>query len=291
MKEGKILLVTDAHFSKKSELGEERWFPRIAERKGKPYLKYWDNLTQIKFLKVLTSAKLLGPFDYFIDLGDSTPGINQRGLLNQRAIEERLEYQRLIDKSFPEIPKYYLWGDHDVGYRSGKILEILGLGTKNGRMTKESFRVAEKIIGPPWKKISIGGYTILLLNSEIIREYKNSSDDKFFKSMVKKQDEFIERELVNSEKIIILIHDPLLLLELKKMLLGYQEKISMTISGHAHMGEAGKLYRIHPLMRTINLQVIPSPWGLGMPWGAVGQGGFGILEIKNKEVKLKRLKI
>ena len=199
----KILLITDVHYSERSEEQEERWFPakikKMPKKKIDDYLKYWDGLTQRAFRKLLKKTKSQGPFDFLIDLGDGTAGTNQRGLVTKKAREERQKYDQLIARAFSGIRKYSLYGNHDIGYSDILIQEKV-----DGRMSRESFDVAEKLIGPPWFSKTIEGFTLLFLNSEIIRSSteKDNPDQEFFIQKAKEQEKFIQECLKNtSDKI------------------------------------------------------------------------------------------
>ena len=294
----KILLITDVHYSERSEEQEERWFPakikKMPKKKIDDYLKYWDGLTQRAFRKLLKKTKSQGPFDFLIDLGDGTAGTNQRGLVTKKAREERQKYDQLIARAFSGIRKYSLYGNHDIGYSDILIQEKV-----DGRMSRESFDVAEKLIGPPWFSKTIEGFTLLFLNSEIIRSSteKDNPDQEFFIQKAKEQEKFIQECLKNtSDKIILLIHDPIQLKELEEILEPYKKNIVLILAAHFHMPILWRIYRLHRTMKVIrsfNVKIVPAPWGgIGLPQKIIiGRGGFATLELSNGQFSLKNHKL
>jgi len=327
------MLFGDVHYAEESTVDEERWFPatvrKLPKKEKEGYLKHWDRLTQTAFWKLLKEANLLEPFDFLIDLGDSTSGTGQRGLVTAKVQREREKYNKLIADAFPKTPKFFLWGDHDVGYNDA-ITEAQGW--KGERMSIGSFRVAEKLIGPSWYNREIEGFTLLFLNSEIIRESKNSDnpDQEFFVQKAKEQERFIQECLKNtSDKIILLIHDPMQIRYLQRILAPYKENI-IVLAGHLHSPAIWKIYYIFSrivkamklfgiripnvlqktqkqraiksliqemteMQQTIQLfdiKIIPAPWGqIAFPKIVFGRGEFTVLELSNGQFVLERHKL
>lgn len=210
-----------------------------------------------------------------IDLGDGTPGVNQKGLISSRAQQERLEYQRILSQAFPAATKFYLWGDHDVGYRDflWKIVE--------SKITRESFQIAREILGPAWSSAVVGDFRFVFLNSEVTR----NSPKPFLSKLRKEQQHFLEDTLKYAKrKVIIAIHDPFQIETFREILNRYLSKIELTLAGHFHL-RIGKLLKLGK--RKINLKIIPSPWGLALPWKTIGQGGFAILQLSSNSFSLE----
>jgi predicted MPP superfamily phosphohydrolase len=330
-----VLLITDAHRSEESEEKEEKWFPekirKMPREKIKAYLNYWDALTRRAFQKLLREAKKQGSFDLIISLGDDTPGTNQMGLITEKAQREQQRYKELIANAFPETPKLFLWSDHGTGY-GDPITKLQGW--EKGRMSIESFEAAEKFIGPKWFSRTIGGFMLLVPNSEIIRESKNphNPEQAFFIEKAKEQERFIRERLENTDnKVILLIHDPMQIRHLQKILEPHRGKIVLILAGHLHSPTIWKIYcflsktikairsfnisiptilkrtsrqqaigsiaqemaEMQKTIQSFNIKIIPAPWGgMAFPQQIVlGRGGFATMELNDGQVILKYHKL
>ena len=116
----RILIFSDVHHSIDSKKEETEWFSSMEKfLPGKIadfYLRYWDNLTQSCFQKMLEKASRLKPFGYLFDLGDSAPIWRQNGL----SATEAIRYVQAIDDFLEgdSVQKKFLWGNHDLGFQS-----------------------------------------------------------------------------------------------------------------------------------------------------------------------------
>jgi hypothetical protein len=295
-----ILVFSDVHFSMDTKIEEARWWPPaeriLPEKIALKYLRRIDGQTQKCFYEMLKQASALASglklFDHIIELGDGTPGTNQRGIITQKAAKERLLYQRIISEFFPKTKRKSLWGNHDTGFYS-KNTAILSLNSQIGYMDKKSYDSAKRLIGPPWQSFELGNFVFLLLNSEIIRASRSSvsPDRSFFKEQESKQEKFIENVLSNgSKKIILAIHDPSKLEFILPILENYQDRICLTLAGHYHTLSQEQIRRIFPWGERINFtKIIPNTWGGILEKHKLfnGKGGFAILELSDDSINIE----
>jgi hypothetical protein len=323
----------DAHCAiEKSKVGDKRFYPayvaRLPEKERKDYLNFFDQLTRKAFKKLLEQAQQLD-FDFAIDFGDSIAGgANQEGIKSEKAKRDLQEYNRLIANALPEIPILSLWSGHVTGYND-PITEIQE--QKGGRMSIKSFNAAEKLIGKPWFSERTEGFTLIFLNSEIIRESKNSKNPEqdFFVQKQKEQEKFIQERLENTKNnVILFIHDPMQLRHIQKILEPHKENIVLIIAGHMHSPTIWKIYcllskivktfkiRIPKILqrtlkqkavqsliqemadmqetiKSFNIKIIPAIWGqVGLPQQIIlGRGGYATLMLNNGQFSLKRYKL
>lgn len=291
----RILLITDVHYSEKSRKEDAKWY--FFMKKFLPgkiadfYLRYWDNLTGRCFRKTLEMASEFKPFDVLLDLGDSTPIWRQEGLISKEAIRVRDKCSQMIDDFCGEdnVHKEFLQGNHDLGFLS-KTSKILTLGQWTGRASCQSYEAAKSFIGPPWNILPLNNLHLLLLNSEIIKaaESESTLDKNFFVEEMKKQERFVENCLKNtSGKVVLAIHDFLKLEYLWPVLESYQERIYFTLAGHCHLiSYEKKIKKTSSLAKVVNLHIIPSPFGIGIP-GRLSRGGFAVLELSENSYELE----
>ena len=323
----------DAHCAvEKSEVSDERFYPAYVAglpKKGKEdYLNFFDELTQKAFQKLLERIQQLD-FDVAIDFGDSIAGgANQEGIKNEKAKRELREYNRLIANALQETSVLSLYSGHVMGYND-QITEIQG--QKSGRMSIESFEAGKELIGKPWFSKEIEGFTLLFLNSEIIRESKNFSnpEQSFFIGEAKKQEKFIQKCLKNTKnRVILFIHDPMQLRHIQRILEPHKENIVLILAGHIHSPAVWKLYCLlskivktfkiripnvlqktakqqaiqsliqemtdmQETIRSFNVKIIPATWGqIGLPQQwIIGHGGYAILTLNDGQFSLKRHKL
>jgi predicted MPP superfamily phosphohydrolase len=318
----------DAHCAiEKSEVKDGRFYPAyvagLTEREKEDYLNFFDQLTQKAFKKLLERVQRLN-FDIAIDFGDNIAGgANQEGIKNEKAKRELQEYNRLIANALPEIPILSLWSGHVTGYND-PITEIQG--QKSGRMSIESFNAAEKLIGKPWFSERTEGFTLIFLNSEIIRESKNSKnlEQDFFVQKQKEQEKFIQERLENTKnKVILFIHDPMQLRHIQKILEPHKENIVLILAGHMHSPTIWKIYCLlskivktfkiripkilqktpkqqavqsliqemadmQEIIQAFDIKIIPAIWGqVGLPQRIIlGRGGYAILTLNDGQFSL-----
>ncbi len=284
-KEGN-LPVGERLFLKVSDL----WFGSETE-KDSMHQKYFQ-----KMIRKIEELKKSGiSFDWLIDLGDATFGSYNQGLIYPESQEERLDYNDLIRTGFLGVKKIFVTGNHDVGFQDN-ISRLFNLGSWNKGISKKSFEVAERLIGPAWNFFKIKNFNLLILNSEVVRAMRTiGSIDKaeraFFKEKDEEQKIFIEKAFEEPGLFILIIHDPRQLKYLWPILEHYSHRICLTLAGHLHSADSEKaLRRYSKIYRELNLRVIPSPW----PWAnriitkITGKkyGGFAILEFSEHSFKL-----
>jgi len=295
----KVLVIADTHLytgadfnQKKKEanlpLGE-RGFLRFS-----PLLyKDQDALSSYYFQKMVSViSHSEDEFSYLVDLGDSTFGSYNQGLITLASQEERIEYNRLLKERFKEKvdKRVFVHGNHDLGFQN-KISKFFNFGEYQKGISKKSFEKAKELIGPPWQFFKVGRFNFLVLNSEVIRavevlESIRFSEREFFISEKKKQNHYIVRKLKDSKgPVVLLVHDPLQLKYVWDILSYFKERICLTLGGHFHNVYYGKIIRLFfPVFQEINLRLVPSPW----PWGGVifrkivnRGGGFVTLELSD----------
>lgn len=288
----RILLFADVHFSVNSEPEDERWFPpqvaRMSSQRAKEFLSRWDEKVAEAYKRFLARAREFGPYDLIVSLGDNTPGDNERGMLTEKARKQWDMFRQKLEESFLSVGKKFVWGDHDVGYlyKPSRGFPRIGLEKDLG-MTKGSFEIAQKMLGPPWQMLHLGGFTFLLLNSSIIRTSRESPNLEirdFFSKLVEEQNQFICQNLERTDKAILAIHDVRQLQYLRNVLAPYLQgqKIVLTLGGHFHLRLLGKIYAMKPFLRRLNLKIVPSSLGSMVLYGVLGKGGFCILELPDQ---------
>ncbi len=258
----------DAHCAiEKSEVSDERFYPMhvagLPEEEKEDYLKFFDELTQKAFQKLLEQAQQLQrqkSFDSMIDFGDNIAGgANQEGIKSEKAKRELRKYYELIANALPKIPISFLRSGHVMGYND-QITEIQG--QKGGKMSIESFNAAKELIGKPWFSEKVEEFMLLFLDSETTRESKNFSNPEqdFFIEKAKEQEKFIQECLENASrnnnKIILFIHDPMQLKELQKTLRPYKENIVLILAGHIHSPAIWKIYCLFSkIVKTFKIRI------------------------------------
>jgi len=289
----RILIFSDAHFFRGADLKEKQGPLTLKERIAlKIVLSLWpdrESLCQEYFQKMLDRVSELEPFSCLLDLGDATFGSNNQGLVTEQACRERETYNQMIEDNFPEVSKKFLWGNHDVGFRS-RLSRIFDPDYQKEGLNKKSFLKSKDLIGPPWDTFEVGCFTFLLLNSEIIQasNQEDSHDRSFFIKRAREQEKFIEDTLKNSSnQIILAIHDPSPLRCVWFLLKPYHQRICLTLAGHHHTSFSGKLLQASSsIYRTLNLKIIPSPWPCAEKISKEG-GGFATLELSDNSPQLE----
>lgn len=259
-----FLCFGDAHCAiEKSKVSDERFYPayvaRLHGKEKEDYLDFFDQLTREAFQKLLEQVQRLD-FDIAIDFGDSIAGgANQEGIKSEKAKRELREYNRLIANALQETSVLSLWSDHVTGYND-QITEIQG--QKSGRMSIESFEAGKELIGKPYFSKETEGFTLIFLNSPIIRESKNSSnpEQSFFIEEAKKQEKFIQECLENANKnnnkVILFIHDPMQLRHIQKILEPHKENIVLILAGHIHSPAVWKIYCfLSKIVKTFKIRI------------------------------------
>ena len=291
------LIFSDAHYSLERILGDERWIElkkiKLGSLGRKENLKVWDDATQLALQKFLRRAKSMGHFDFLFNLGDATTGANQQGLIAPRAKKAQKKFNEMLESLGTSI--FSLWGNHDTGFPDLVHKEF-------GGMSKESFNAAKDLIGDPYFSKTIEGFTLLFLNSEIIRssEEKDNPDQIFFIQKTDEQEKFIheclEKAKNTDKKVILLIHDPTQIKHLRKVLKPFKKNIVLVLAGHLHAPIAWKIYCLLTgtikTMQSFNVKVIPALWGkIPFSEGPIDRGGYATLTLNDGQFSLKRHKL
>jgi hypothetical protein len=309
----KIIILSDAHLyrnaceKKKEEERKEGKLPileMLYMKVFKAFFEKWEGLAGEYFREMINKIYelKLGPFSYFLGLGDTTDGSYNQGLITDEARQERLAYNQLINNSFSDngLEKKFLWGNHDTGFQD-KLTKIFNLGYWSKGMSKESFQEAERLIGPAWDTFEVEGFIFLLLNSEIIRssvliESIDPSERCFFMERKREQEDFVRRVLEENQnqgkkKIILAIHDSSQLKHIWFLLEPYHQEICLTLAGHFHLSSSERFFqRFYSIYRKVNLRIITSLWPFGGDF--IGRiikepGGFAVLELSDSSFNLK----
>jgi len=286
----RILLFSDPHFSVDSKIEEEKWFPpicsllsRFSDKMVERFLRFWDNITQKAFVKMLKVSKHYAPYNFVVGLGDYTPGANESGMLTFKTVEQYRKFENILN-SFPDIPRLLVWGDHDVGYCfnvSGKT--GIKIGTEQGGVSVASVKAAEKLIGPPFGEMDIGPAKFIYLSTNLVRNVGESSDA-FLRELKAEQESRIADMLWKSQSRLnfLLLHDPTAILPgttMREIIDSHSGKITAIVHGHLHAGFSARLTRVfykpyQCLCEKYEVILVPAPWGMF----GVG-GGFLILNL------------
>lgn len=276
--ETNILITSDIHESSDSRPSQGRWFQWYISRwspdRQLAYLHSWDVLTSRSLGRLVIRAKQLGPFSSALFLGDLTSG---EGLLTQEAQKQCQGFLAYLDINLFGVDRNIVHGGHDDGYNCQRDLPTVLAGFAN----------AQKFLGPLWQNIQIGKFTIICLCSEVYTAAARFSDPTL-QNIAREQTEFLVQELQRADgNVILAIHNPLALKRIEHILKLNSEKIVLTLAGYMHLRAFNIPFYLVPLFRYIHLHVVPSPWGLAMPWGPVGRGGFCTLTLDGDKCTLK----
>lgn len=292
METTKLLVFADAHLSQGSKPEDQRWFPpRVAKMdtdQQRKYLRYWDDLTLMAYNKLLQEVRKQGHCQDIISLGDNTAGSHEQGMVSESAQSQFHAFTRMLQDNFPRVPRYFVWGGHDMGYWTRSTL----IGSRTGGPSMKSFCAARTLLGSPWQCLKIGGYTLIILNSEIIKASRLTRDPLlglYFSQHLQAQEAFLRQKLEQASGLVILaIHDFKAMRSLWPFIKPHKKKVVLTLTGHLHLKSLGALYRFFaPLTRALNARLVPSPWGIAIPWRAVGRGGFCTLKLSESGFDLK----
>lgn len=278
----KILLFSDPHFSINSEKGEEKWFPPVCDffdkinhsgRLTAKFLRFWDNVTQKAFKKVIKKALNNGPYDLVIGLGDYTPGTNESGMITEKAREQYVLFESSLGRIGAK--KLLVWGDHDAGYKfdvSGRM--GIKIGTEEGGISPESVEAATRLIGPPFGCFFVSGVKFVFISTNLVRNVDKKSP-KELQMLKLEQENFLAKTLCGSKKnVFLLLHDPTALgknTAVRKIIDSNREKIEAIFHGHFHAEFSRFFAKLSPVCRDLckNYETILVP----ATWGFMGIGG------------------
>ncbi|MDP3244211.1 MAG: hypothetical protein Q8M83_00965 [bacterium] len=273
--------MTDMHRSYSSRPEQQRWWPKhIANwplERQMAYLNYWDKLTTKAFDLLLDQAKARGPYDFLLSLGDNTSGDDESGLLTPEAQGQFQNTQSILRDNFSGSKMLFAQGGHDCGYNRARNLETVSQG----------FKKANELLGPSWQSVKIGEFTLIILNSEKLLAVARYPEP-IRRNLMMGQINFLASELQQTNgNIIMAIHNPAALNLLGSTLKYNCQKIVLTLAGHLHLKFFNYPFYLVPLYRYIRTRIVPSPWGLATPWGAIGTGGFCVLVLKDNHFRLQ----
>lgn len=232
----RILLFSDIHYSKNSLPSEKRWFPEIVSllgifsgRLATGFLYFWDSYTQRcseTFLSAVSGEK----YDAAFCLGDMTPGVRESGLASEKSVQEADELKEKLFRVM-RYPLHFVLGNHDVGYTAP-------IGYKRGGITLVSL---EKAVDVYREKLF---YTIVVGNTKFcVITSSLAMTDVRFEEWKKRQFDFLQGELAQSEKIFLLFHDPFALRDvtLRGIIGNNLPKIEKIICGDVHAVFIGRM--------------------------------------------------
>lgn len=279
----RIGLFSDLHYSIDSQPEEHKWFPavydllsRINISWAEKFLGFWDKLTQR--WAAVTLKKMGGQkVDFFINLGDTTPGIDEEGLITNKAVWQAREALKRIQSFTNEKPVYHVPGNHDIGYFSNFP------GAQRKGPSDISCQNHEALFGPVWQTKVVKGIRLVFLYSyPLIRPESEFEDQPYLRKIKKDQEMFLKYKLAETtEPLILFLHDPLALLKIYPRLKPFQYRLICVVAGHVHSSLLGRLLKWrYKELRELKAVVVPSPWG----WCGIGKKGRGmVLEVESDD--------
>lgn len=279
----RIGLFSDLHYSIDSQPEEHKWFPavydllsRINISWAEKFLGFWDKLTQ-RWAAVTLKKMGRQKVDFFINLGDTTPGIDEEGLTTNKAVWQAREALKRIQSFINEKPVYHVPGNHDVGYFSNFP------GAQRKGPSDISCQNHEAIFGPAWQMVVVKGIRFVFLYSYLLSKPASEFACQPYLQELKQAQEGLLRWGLRqtTEPIVICLHDPNVLLQIYPWLESYHYRIICAIAGHVHSSLLGYLLKKYYCQwQELNVQIVPSPWG----WCGIGKKGRGmVLEVESDD--------
>lgn len=260
----RALFFTDSHVSFDSGAHHRRWYPTLIAGRLRAFdawaLQRLDWRSQGNLRQVLSKA---AGIDVILCGGDATPGEDEEGMVSDAALEQYRRFRELVEQYW-RGPVVAAWGNHDVGYHY--------LRPRIGGPSYESIRNAERLIGPPYQRLQVGRWTLLIVASELLAAATKSahapaSFQQFLAARAQAQKAWIRAELEAAERVVFVDHDPRNFLQHVWPLVtaaNCESKVRLTLVGHVHVRPLGMLLRLNRAARAAHLEVIPSTW---QAWG------------------------
>ncbi|HEX7173047.1 MAG TPA: metallophosphoesterase [Candidatus Limnocylindria bacterium] len=261
----RVLFFTDSHVSFDSKPHHLRWYPSlIGGRMGR--LEQWmlnrlDWRSQANLRAVLAQAH---DADVVVCGGDATPGEDEHGMLSDAALQQYGRYRNLVATAW-RGPLFSAWGNHDVGYHY--------LRRRVGGVTAESIENAQRLIGPPYQRVELDRWRLLIVSAELLEaaataDHAPRTFRLYLAELAERQRQWIRDELASADRVILVDHDPRHFLKHVWPTVaesGHATKVQLTLTGHIHYRPAAALLHwTHGSARDARLEVIPSTWQM---WG------------------------
>lgn len=273
----RIGIFSDLHFSVDSQSAEHKWFPaiydllaRYSQRCAQSFLDFWDRLTCFWAAVSLTRLAQKGPFDFFVNCGDTTPGTDEEGMRSEKAIWQARRAEELIRGHVGDGVIYTAPGNHDLGYFS----TIPGARCKGP--SDESAQNYEELFGPLWQTTVVKGIRLVFLYSYLLfRLEADFSEHPELLSRKRDQERWLREELPKTvEPLLIFLHDPTILPRIFCHLEPVRGRIIQVVAGHVHSRFLGWIlkWRYREWQR-LPLQIVPAPWG----WCGLGRKGGSLI--------------
>lgn len=318
----KIFLTSDAHmFESEDPLHKEK---AIEKGKGEQAIIKEAEKNEDNFKIVLNKVEKVGNIDYVFFGGDMVTGYGERGLVGPDSPEHISRFKKILDQTFlRDVPKKYIAGGHELGYRLPLSWDI-----PEGGLNERAIEVFESEFNELFYTVDKGQYKFIVLSSGLeLTEGEPHITDKI-KTKKKEQAEFYKDEITYIEpgrKVVLMLHDPDALRQMFDFLGKNLDKIEKTFTGHNHAQWVNKIYPYlckvaslralqMPLEKIINrqfpgkgklvldyfkankennkiwkavkLMIIPAPGGM------MGKGGgFLIADLKEKGIEVKKVRI
>lgn len=278
----RIGLFSDLHYSVDSRPEEHKWFPTIynllakfSQKWADGFLRFWDRLTQYWANAVLQKLSR-EQVDFFVSLGDVTPGINEEGMKEEKAVDQARQARGLITWCLGQNkPIYFIPGGHDIGY----FCKLPGGQEKFP--SDISCKNYESIFGATWQIGIVKDIRLIFLYSYLLcRPASDFSAHPYLAQLKARQERWLKHKLGEAgEPIILFLHDPWTLLRIYPLLEPHRHKIICTVVGHIHSRFIFRLLKLyHSEWRELKVQMVPAPWG----WCGIGRkGGGAIIEVES----------
>ncbi len=204
-----------------------------------------------RFILTLGEAKRIGNIDFSFFGGDMVTGYGERGLLGPDSLEHISKFKRIVEEYLPGLPKKYIAGGHEIGYR-------LPLSTDpEGGPSESSIQVFEQNFNKLFYTFSEGRYKFVVLSSDL--ELLQNGTESLMKRQ-KLQEEFYKDEITYThplERIVLMLHDPDALAPMSCFLRKNLKKIEMTFAGHQHAQWVNQIYPNICRMASLRMLELP----------------------------------
>lgn len=276
----RLIFFTDPHVSFDSRPEHQRWYPGVMRLSPGPVrrwmLRRLDWRSQQNLRMVFGDADNA---DVVICGGDATPGEDERGMVSAVAQDQYRRFRQIVDEYW-HGPFYSAWGNHDVGYHYFR--------QRIGGMSCESLDAATTHIGPPFQRIQLGEWSILIVCSELLAAARRRRDGNgelwdVVEELAGVQRAWIRSELAAAQRVVFVDHDPTKFLSdvwPEVIATGCEAKVHLTLAGHMHLRPLGQALRAaSSAARAARLHVIPSTWqawGIGCGYAQVALTAKGV---------------
>ena len=280
----RYLMISDGHLSLKICPSEIEVIRRCLTRllgknsqAGKAIDSHYDKHRDRHVRQTIDQTLLDRPYDGFISLGDNTMDWQYEGLATAEDIEEARHFRLLPENQLGIGRNRQIWvqGNHDTGWGNSTWCIF------RDHPDRSKFEIFEQVYGPSygWRPLSDNFDFIWLstVHVETLVARPGITSDAKLDFLIDKQKEelqFLEKTLSETGKKFFLgIHDPgsFFSPQLQECLNHYRSRLVASFTGHIHawwLMEFLKLFRpsFRPVLRKYRVQIIPSIWGVVLPF-------------------------